>query len=147
MALDALISAPPFHVQSSSKTLKNGFPCFSHHDSVSALWNQKWRTPCEHGIYPFTDAKLEDFEPIFQELIVISGDRPDFLCRPDEYAKTFFPVGDSCTVWRRRPKRRATWPRRGIFFCGPLRSTVSRDSRSIDPKSASKPGNVGKQPT
>ncbi len=94
MVLDALISAPPFHVQSSSKTLKNGFPYFSHHNSVSALWNQKWRTPCEHGIYPFTDAKLEDFEPVFQELIKSSGDRPDFLYRPDEYAKPFFPVGD-----------------------------------------------------
>ncbi len=37
MAFDALISAPPFHVQSTAATLKNGFPYFTHHDSVSAI--------------------------------------------------------------------------------------------------------------
>ena len=95
MALDnPSTSSSPFHVQSNASTLKNGFPYFTHHDSVSALWHQKWRTPCAQGIYPFTDGKLEDFEPIFQELIQTSGDRPDILYRPDEYAKPFLPAGE-----------------------------------------------------
>ena len=94
MPLDPLISAPPFHVQSSPGTVKNGFISFPHHDSVSALWKQKWRTPCEQGIYPFTDAKVEDFDPIFQSLIETSRDCTDILYRPDEYAKPFLPVAD-----------------------------------------------------
>lgn len=47
----------------------DGFPCFSHHGSVSALWARKWRKPCAAGIYPFTDADVADFDPIFEELV------------------------------------------------------------------------------
>ena len=88
------IVAPPYHVQGTAKELRSGFPYFAHHESVSALWSQKWRTPCAHGIYPFTDANVEDFDPIFAELVRISGDRTDFLYRPDEYALPFFPVAE-----------------------------------------------------
>jgi hypothetical protein len=95
MAFKAPIIAPPYHVQSTAVTLRAGFPYFPHHDSVSALWNQKWRPPCSHGIYPFTDAKVEDFDPVFAELVRASEDRTDILYQPDEYAEPFLPVGDS----------------------------------------------------
>jgi len=88
------ITAPPYHVQSTAQTLRDGFPYFAHHDSVSALWSQKWRAPCSAGIYPFTDGRVEDFDPIFAELSKISADDPAILYRPDDYAKPFFPVAD-----------------------------------------------------
>ena len=43
--------------------------------TVFALWSQKWRPPCAHSIYPFTDANVGDFDPIFAELVRIPGDR------------------------------------------------------------------------
>ena len=86
------IIAPPYHVQSTATTLRDGLPYFPYHDSVSALWSQKWRKPCAAGIYPFTDAKVEDFDPIFAELIKTSQDDPAILYRPDDYAQPFFPV-------------------------------------------------------
>jgi Esterase FrsA-like len=84
--------APPYHVQSTATNLRDGFPYFTHHDSVSALWSQKWRAPCAAGIYPFTDGKVEDFDPIFAELRRISDDDPSILYRPDDYATPFLPV-------------------------------------------------------
>ena len=92
------ILAPPYHVQSTATTLRSGFPYFAHHDSITALWEQKWRKPCEHGIYPFTDGKIEDFEPIFTELAETSGDKPDILYRPDDYAKPFLIVAEKLVV-------------------------------------------------
>ena len=88
------IIAPPYHVQMTARTARNGFPYFAHHDSVSALWSLKWRAPCTAGIYPFTDGRVEDFDPIFAELSQSSGDDPSILYRPDDYAKPFFPVAD-----------------------------------------------------
>lgn len=88
------IVAPPYHVQSTAVKLRNGFPYFSHHDSISALWAQKWRPPCQHGIYPFGDGNVGDFDPIFQELIKVSGDNSDILFRPDDYASAFFPTAE-----------------------------------------------------
>ena len=87
------IIAPPYHVQSTAAELRSGFPYFAYHQSVSALWAKKWRMPCSHGIYPFTDAEVEDFDPIFAELAKVSNDDPAILFRPDEYAKPFLPVG------------------------------------------------------
>lgn len=87
------VIAPPYHVQSTAGTLRDGFPYFAHHEAVSALWSQKWRAPCAAGIYPFT-AQVADFEPVFVELSKISGDDPGILYRPDDYAKPFFPVAD-----------------------------------------------------
>lgn len=86
------IVAPPYHVQSSGKDMHNGFPYFAYHDSVSALWSI-WRPACVSGSYPFFDSKVEDFDPIFAELIAVSGDNPGILHRPDDYAKPFLPVG------------------------------------------------------
>ena len=69
MASETSIVAPPYHVQSTAETIRSGFPYFAHHDSVSALWSKKWRMLCAHGIYPFMDANVEDFDPIFGELV------------------------------------------------------------------------------
>ena len=88
------IIAPPYHVQSTATELRGGFPYFAHHASVSALWSQKWRGACAHGIYPFTDANVQDFDPIFAELIKISNDDTGILYRPDDYAKPFQPVAE-----------------------------------------------------
>ncbi len=88
------IVVPPYHVQSSAAELRSGFPYFAFHDSVSALWTKKWRVLCQHSIYPFTDGNVEDFDPIFNELVRVSEDRSKFLYQPDEYAKPFFPVAE-----------------------------------------------------
>ncbi len=89
------IVAPPYHVQSTAEILRDGFPYFTHHDSVSALWSQKWHPLSAAGIYPFTEAWVGDFDPVFAKLRIFSGDDPDFLIRePDEYARAFLPVGE-----------------------------------------------------
>ncbi len=94
MPTTTTILAPPFHVQSTAAQLRSGFPYFAYHESVSALWSDKWRMPCSHGIYPFTDGNVADFDPIFEELVKLSGNDPAFLYRPDEYAKPFLAAGD-----------------------------------------------------
>jgi Esterase FrsA-like len=95
MAKTISIVAPPYHVQSTAAELRSGFPYFSYHESVSKLWAEKWRKPCQQGIYPFTDGDVGDFDPIFDELVRMSVDGSDILFRPDEYAKTFFPVAEN----------------------------------------------------
>ena len=85
--------APPYHVQSTAARLRDGFPYFEHHDSISALWTNKWRNLCAGGIYPFTDANVADFDAIFEELVKASGDDTGLLFRPDDYAEPFLPVG------------------------------------------------------
>ena len=93
MAAAPRISTPPYHVQSTAGDVRNGFPYFSYHRSVSELWSNKWRKPCAAGIYPFTDAEVDDFDPIFAALVEASGDDPSILFRPDNYAQPFIPVG------------------------------------------------------
>lgn len=85
-----------------SRNLARGFPYFAHHDSVSALWSQKWRAPCEAGIYPFTDGRVEDVAPIFAELSKASNDDPAVLYRLDHYAKPFIPVRISSPPRKKR---------------------------------------------
>jgi hypothetical protein len=89
-----MTNSPGYHVQSTGTVLRDGFPYFAHHDSVSALWSKKWRGPCAAGIYPFVDGDVEDFDPIFAELTKLSGDDPSLLGRPDDYAKPFLPVAE-----------------------------------------------------
>ena len=36
-------------------------PYFAHHDSVSALWSDKWRKVCSADVFPFNDGDIEDF--------------------------------------------------------------------------------------
>ena len=86
------VVAQPYHVQSTARDLRDGFPYFAFHASVSALWSQKWREPCAAGVYPFTDGNVIDFDPIFAELVVTSNDDTSILHRPDDYARPFLPV-------------------------------------------------------
>ena len=86
------IVAPPYHVQSTATESRGVFPYFTHHDSVSSLWSQKWRPLCAAGIYPFGEGKVSDFDPIFASLSEISDDDANVLYRPDDYATPFFPV-------------------------------------------------------
>ena len=95
MAPVTQIIAPPYHVQSTAKELRGGFPYFAFHESVSALWTQKWQKACTNSIYPFTDANVVDFEPIFAELVKLSNGDSSILFRPDDYAKPFFPVAEN----------------------------------------------------
>ena len=88
------IVAPPYHVQATSKQIRDGFPYFAHHDSVSKLWCEKWRPLCAAGIYPFMDGKVADFDPIFAELIEMSGGDTGILYRPDDYGRPFLPIGE-----------------------------------------------------
>ncbi len=88
------ITVPPYHVQSTAEDLRAGFPYFSFHESVSALWATKWRAASAHGIYPFMDGRVEDFDPIFAQLVQLSGDDPAILYRPDDYAKPFLPAAE-----------------------------------------------------
>ena len=46
----AKVTASPFHVQSTATNLRDGFPYFAFHDSVSALWSQRWRPPGGGGV-------------------------------------------------------------------------------------------------
>ena len=87
------ILAPPYHVQSTASDLRSGFPYFSHHDSVSALRTEKWRPLCQQGVYPFDNAAVEDFDPIFEQIILTSGDDVAVLFHPDDYAKPFMSTG------------------------------------------------------
>ncbi len=85
-------TVPPYHVQTTARRLEGGFPYFAHHDSISALWSQKWRAPCAAGIYPFDDAQVADFNPIFEYLAEATHDDPSILTRPDDYARSFMPM-------------------------------------------------------
>ena len=85
--------APPYHVQSTATTLRSGFPYFAFHDSVTALWSQKWRALCARSIYPFTDGNVDDFDPVFAQLVAAAEHDPDLLLHPDDYAAPFLPVG------------------------------------------------------
>jgi hypothetical protein len=40
MTATACTFAPPYHVQTTAIELRNGFPYFTHHDSISALWGR-----------------------------------------------------------------------------------------------------------
>ena len=87
------VIAPPYHIQTNATGSGGGFPHFSYHESVSALWSQRWRKACAAGVYPFTDADVADFDPIFETLVTRSNDDSAILFRPDDYAAPFLPVG------------------------------------------------------
>lgn len=91
------ITTSSYHVQSTAQVSRDGFPYFDWHESVSALWAQKWRRSCTAGIYPFSEGEVADFDPIFAELTDLSGDDPAILSQPDNYAAPFMPVGERLT--------------------------------------------------
>ncbi|EKD12710.1 uncharacterized protein L3040_006859 [Drepanopeziza brunnea f. sp. 'multigermtubi'] len=64
-----------------------------HHEGIKQLWESKWKFPCSMSVYPFHDGKMEDFEPVFLELIknhINEGTSP-------AYTEAFFPVAASLT--------------------------------------------------
>lgn len=87
-----------YHVQSTAKAERHGFPYFAHHESVSALWSRKWRPLAAHGIYPFTDGNVDDFDPIFADLDRSCPGDSAVLYRPDEYATPFLPAAQQLAV-------------------------------------------------
>ncbi|KAF7593731.1 hypothetical protein BBP40_010906 [Aspergillus hancockii] len=61
---------------------------YPHKGSIKTLWETRWKTACQKGVYPFHDGSFEDFEPIFQKLI--SENINDAYA--DEYTSTFLPI-------------------------------------------------------
>lgn len=64
---------------------------YPHLESIDALWNKKWKFPCERSLYPFHDGKYEDFAPIFETLIkkqIHDG-------YSVEYTKEFLPTAEA----------------------------------------------------
>ncbi|XXH02182.1 hypothetical protein Hte_008550 [Hypoxylon texense] len=59
-----------------------------HHSGIRALWETKWRFPCTKSVYPFHDGALEDFEPIFLDLIARRVDDGTSA----EYTLAFIPA-------------------------------------------------------
>ena len=86
--------AVPYHVQH----ILDDPSSFPHHRSVELLWQTLWREPCSLGVYPFVHGKVEDFDPIFQELVARSKNSTTILFEPDAYAEPFFPVARDLTT-------------------------------------------------
>ncbi|KAI1415649.1 yellowish-green 1-like protein [Hypoxylon sp. FL1857] len=62
-----------------------------HHESFKALWETKWKQPCERGVYPFMYAAVADFQPVVDTIVAKGLKRPyDW----DEYAQCFFPKAE-----------------------------------------------------
>ncbi|KUI72657.1 2,6-dihydropseudooxynicotine hydrolase [Cytospora mali] len=61
---------------------------YPHLESIDALWNKKWKFPCERSLYPFHDGQYEDFAPIFETLIR-KGIHDGYS---DEYTLEFLPT-------------------------------------------------------
>ncbi|KAI1467467.1 yellowish-green 1-like protein [Daldinia caldariorum] len=59
-----------------------------HHESFKALWETKWKQPCEMGVYPFMFGAIQDFQPVVDDIVAKGLQRPyDW----DAYAQCFFP--------------------------------------------------------
>lgn len=63
---------------------------YPHLASIDALWNKKWKFPCERSLYPFHDGKYEDFAPVFETLIQ-KGIHDGYSV---EYTKEFLPTAE-----------------------------------------------------
>ncbi|KAL6233789.1 hypothetical protein BDW75DRAFT_231663 [Aspergillus navahoensis] len=64
---------------------------YPHKGSIKTLWETKWRAACDKSVYPFHDGKLEDFEPIFEQLI--AGNINDAYS--EAYTEAFLPFAGS----------------------------------------------------
>ncbi|KAK6189547.1 Cut9-interacting protein scn1 [Pestalotiopsis sp. IQ-011] len=80
----------PFHAQAAvDKT-----DTFAHQDSITKMWALRWRDRCSRAEYPFGEASVADFDPIFASLAADFGDDAGALVRdPDGYAARFLPGG------------------------------------------------------
>ncbi|KAK3117272.1 hypothetical protein LTR53_001532 [Teratosphaeriaceae sp. CCFEE 6253] len=63
---------------------------YPHLESISALWNKKWKFPAERSLYPFHDGKYEDFAPVFESLIE-KGIHDGYS---EEYTKEFLSTAE-----------------------------------------------------
>jgi hypothetical protein len=61
---------------------------YGHRGNISALWEKRWKTPCQAAVYPFHDGRCEDFEPVFQHLIDNDINDP----YDDAYTTAFLPT-------------------------------------------------------
>ncbi|KAJ9627081.1 hypothetical protein H2203_003542 [Taxawa tesnikishii (nom. ined.)] len=62
-----------------------------HHESYKALWETKWKKPCEMGVYPFMFASVKDFQPVVDKLVEGGFKEPyDW----DAYAQVYFPKAE-----------------------------------------------------
>lgn len=66
---------------------------YPHLSGVKALWETKWKFPCSLGVYPFHDGKLEDFAPIFDNLIRDNVND----AYSDTYTQYFLPTAEKLT--------------------------------------------------
>lgn len=74
-----------------------------HHAGIQALWETKWRLPCAKAVYPFHDGALEDFEPIFLDLIarnINDGTSPEYTLAFIPTAKSLERLGDEAAAGR-----------------------------------------------
>lgn len=61
---------------------------YGHRGSISALWETRWKLPCQRSVYPFHDGLYTDFAPIFEHLIATSINDP----YSDAYTSAFLPT-------------------------------------------------------
>ncbi len=66
---------------------------YSHVSGVKALWETKWKFPCSLSVYPFHDGRLEDFAPIFENLIKDNVND----AYSDKYTEYFLPTAEKLT--------------------------------------------------
>ncbi|KAK5330091.1 hypothetical protein LTR93_001680 [Exophiala xenobiotica] len=66
---------------------------YPHLSGVKALWETKWKFPCSLSVYPFHDGKLEDFAPIFENLIKDNVND----AYSDRYTEYFLPTAEKLT--------------------------------------------------
>ncbi|KAL2837244.1 Alpha/Beta hydrolase protein [Aspergillus pseudoustus] len=64
---------------------------YPHKGSIKVLWETKWRFACQKSVYPFHDGNIEDFEPVFAQLI--ANNTNDALS--DAYTLAFLPAAES----------------------------------------------------
>ena len=100
------VVAPPFHVASTAAQVRDGFPYFSYHESVSALWQNKWRMPCAHGIYPLQTATSKTSIPSSRSLSGCQVIAPTSYTARMSMQNRFFPWAITWSAWRRGPKRK-----------------------------------------
>lgn len=66
---------------------------YPHLSGVKALWETKWKLPCQLAVYPFHDGVFEDFAPIFGRLI---NDNVNDAYS-DTYTEYFLPTAEQLT--------------------------------------------------
>lgn len=89
LAVPVPMSTPARQWAMGAEAFENVMP---HHAGIKALWETKWKLPCSRSVYPFHDGALEDFEPIFADLIARGAG--DGGTSP-EYTRAFFATAEA----------------------------------------------------